>query len=74
MLTQLLDSSVVYRAKIAPLWHKLYGAPEPVFVNDSGAQESITRIDSKESIPPVYVVWRASTPNRVAVPARQARN
>ncbi len=27
-----------------------------------------------ESIPPAYVVWRAGTTNRVAVPARQAGN
>jgi hypothetical protein len=31
-------------------------------------------IDSKESIPPAYVAWRAGTSNRVAVPDRQARN
>jgi hypothetical protein len=29
-------------------------------------------IDSEESTPPGYVVWRAGTTNRVAVPARQA--
>ncbi len=27
-------------------------------------------IDSKESIPPAYVAWRAGTSNRVVVPAR----
>jgi hypothetical protein len=31
-------------------------------------------IDSKESIPPVYVARRAGTSNRVVVPARQAWN
>jgi hypothetical protein len=31
-------------------------------------------IDYKESIPPVYVAWRADTSNRVVVPARQAGN
>jgi hypothetical protein len=31
-------------------------------------------IDSEEAIPPAYVAWRASTKNRVIVPARQARN
>ncbi len=29
-------------------------------------------IDSKESVPPAYVAWRAATSNRVVVPARQA--
>ncbi len=29
-------------------------------------------IDSEESTPPGYVVWRAGTTNRVAVPARQS--
>jgi hypothetical protein len=28
-------------------------------------------IDSEESTPPGYVVWRAGTTHRVAVPARQ---
>jgi hypothetical protein len=28
-------------------------------------------IDSKESIPPAYVVWRTGTTNRVVVPTRQ---
>ncbi len=31
-------------------------------------------IDSEESISPAHVAWRASTPNRVFVPARQAGN
>jgi hypothetical protein len=31
-------------------------------------------IDSEESISPAYVAWRASTTNRVIVPARQAGN
>jgi hypothetical protein len=31
-------------------------------------------IDSGESIQPAYVAWRASTTNRVVVPARQAGN
>ncbi len=31
-------------------------------------------IDSEESIPPAYVVWRGGTKNRVVVPARQAGN
>jgi hypothetical protein len=31
-------------------------------------------IDSKESIPPAYVAWRAGTSNRVVIPARQAGN
>jgi hypothetical protein len=31
-------------------------------------------IDSEESIPPEYVAWRASTTNRVDVPARQGKN
>jgi hypothetical protein len=31
-------------------------------------------IDSKESIPPAYVAWRAGTSNRIIVPAHQARN
>jgi hypothetical protein len=31
-------------------------------------------IDSEDSIPPVYVAWRAGTTNRVVVPARQAGN
>ena len=31
-------------------------------------------IDSKVSIPPAYVAWRAGTTNRVVVPARQAEN
>ncbi len=31
-------------------------------------------IDSKESIPPAYVAWRADTSNRVVVPACQAIN
>jgi hypothetical protein len=29
-------------------------------------------IDSKESIPPAYVTWRAGTTNRVIAPARQS--
>ncbi len=42
---------------------------EPEFVKSLG-------IDSKESIPPAYVAWRAGsgTSNRAVVPARQARN
>ncbi len=32
------------------------------------------RIDSKESIPPAYVAWRAGTSNRVVLPARHAGN
>ncbi len=39
--------------------------PEPVFVNIYGAQESM---------PPVYVAWRAGTSNIVVVWARQAGN
>ncbi len=31
-------------------------------------------IDSDDSIPPAYVVWRVGTTNRVVVPARQAGN
>ncbi len=31
-------------------------------------------IDSEESIPPAFVLWRARTTNRVVVPARQAGN
>ena len=31
-------------------------------------------IDSKESIPPAYVAWRAGTSNKVVAPARQAGN
>jgi hypothetical protein len=31
-------------------------------------------IDSEDSIPPANVAWRASTTNRVVVPARQAGN
>ncbi len=31
-------------------------------------------IDSEDSIPPAYVVWRAGTTNRVVVSARQAGN
>jgi hypothetical protein len=31
-------------------------------------------IDSEDSIPPAYVAWRASTTNRVVVPARRAGN
>ncbi len=31
-------------------------------------------IESAESISPAYVAWRAGTPNRVVVPARQAGN
>ncbi len=31
-------------------------------------------IDSKESIPPACLAWRAGTSNRVVVPARQAGN
>ncbi len=38
---------------------------EPVFVNVRGAQESI---------PLAYVIWQASTTNRVVFPARQAGN
>ncbi len=33
-----------------------------------------TGIDSKESILPVYVAWRAGTSNRVVVPTRRAGN
>ncbi len=29
-------------------------------------------IDSKKSIPPAYVAWRAGTTDRIIVPARQA--
>ncbi len=29
-----------------------------------------SEIDSKESIPPAYVAWRADTSNRVVVPVR----
>ncbi len=36
--------------------------PEPEFVNFQG-------IDSKESIPPAYVVWRAGTTTLFVVPA-----
>jgi hypothetical protein len=43
-------------------------ATEPVFVNVYGAQES------KESISPDYVACRASTTNRVVVPASQPEN
>jgi hypothetical protein len=32
------------------------------------------RIDSKESIAPAFVAWRAGTSNRVVVPTRQAGN
>jgi hypothetical protein len=32
------------------------------------------RIDSEESSPPAYVSWRASTKNKVVVPAREAGN
>jgi hypothetical protein len=32
------------------------------------------RIDSKESIPQAYVIWRAGTSNRVVVPAHQTGN
>jgi hypothetical protein len=42
---------------------------ELVFVNVSGAQESI-----EESILPAYVAWRAGTTNRVVVMSRQAGN
>ncbi len=50
-----------------------------VFVNVYGAQESIPRnrfqgIDSKESIQPAYVAWRAGASNRIVVPACQAGN
>ncbi len=31
-------------------------------------------IDSKESIPPTYVAWRAGTSNRIVVHARQDGN
>jgi hypothetical protein len=31
-------------------------------------------IDSKESIPPAYLAWRAGTSNGVVIPARQAEN
>ncbi len=31
-------------------------------------------IDSRDSIPPAYVAWRAGTSNRVVVPGRQAGN
>jgi hypothetical protein len=31
-------------------------------------------MDFKESIPPVYVTWRACMSNRVVVTARQAEN
>jgi hypothetical protein len=31
-------------------------------------------IDSKESIPPTYVAWRAGTSKRVVAPARRAGN
>jgi hypothetical protein len=31
-------------------------------------------IDSEKSIPPAYVAWRASTPNKVVVTARQVGN
>jgi hypothetical protein len=31
-------------------------------------------IDSKESITPAYVAWRAGTSNRVVIPARHAGN
>ncbi len=30
--------------------------------------------DSKKSLPPAYVAWRAGTSNRVIIPARQAGN
>ncbi len=39
--------------------------PEPIFVIVYGAQESI---------PPAYVVWRASKTNRVVVLKRHAKN
>ncbi len=32
------------------------------------------RIDSKESIQPAFVAWRAGTSNTIVVPARQAGN
>jgi hypothetical protein len=35
------------------------------------AQESIPGIDSKVSIPPAYVAWRAGASNRVDVPGRR---
>jgi hypothetical protein len=50
-----------------PVFHK---APGPVFVNVYGAQG----IDSEESIPSAYVVWRADATNRIVVPAYQAGN
>ncbi len=34
----------------------------------------IPGIDSKESITPAYVAWRAGTSNRVVIPARHAGN
>jgi hypothetical protein len=39
-----------------------YSDTEPVFVKVSGAHAAI---DSEESIPLVYVAWRAGTTNRV---------
>jgi hypothetical protein len=47
--------------------HLARSHPEPEFVNDEGAQESIP---SKESIPPAYEAWRAGTSIRVVVLAR----
>ncbi len=49
----------------------------PEFVKVSGARNRFQGIDSKESILPAYVAWRAGTSNKVVVLvvlARQAGN
>jgi hypothetical protein len=44
------------------------------FHSRNGKLSRSSGIDSKESIPPAYVAWRAGTSNEVDVPAHEAGN
>jgi hypothetical protein len=68
--------SVLPMLEIKPLC-RLYKMRNPFF-NESRARICkrlwSPEIDSEESTPPSYIAWRAGTPNRVVVQARQAGN
>ncbi len=67
------------------IWLQLPPPPPCMFQNGNSASLSLnwgrmckrlrsSGIDSKESIPPACLAWRAGASNRVVVPARQAGN
>jgi hypothetical protein len=63
--------------RVLPYEHRIYNnSCKPYIVNRDRICKRLWSpgIDSWESILPAYVAWRASTTNRVFVPARQAGN